>query len=186
MYLRNRTQSWLTQATFLRSNVEDAIKELLKLVRATRDEGEYLVHAAEVVAAFVRTGRYELTKDPPFEDAALARPVGTTEAEDWRAVPWVQAVVPLRLSRGDTIYLLLGPRDGARRYLSEDFCVLMRLGAAVVEHVEQLRSIQMQGLVSQAELKALQPRSTRIFSSARSTPCTGPLIAATPRPAAWF
>jgi two-component system, LytTR family, sensor kinase len=34
--------------------------------------------------------------------------------------------------------------------------VLMRLGAAVVEHVEQLRDIQMQGLVSQAELKALQ------------------------------
>ena len=69
---------------------------------------------------------------------------------------WVQAVVPLRFSRGDATYLLLGPRDGARRYLSEDFAVLMRLGAAVVEHVEQLRGIQMQGLVSQAELKALQ------------------------------
>jgi len=54
------------------------------------------------------------------------------------------------------MYLLLGPRDGARRYLSEDFAVLLRLGAAVVEHVEQLRGIQMQGLVSQAELKALQ------------------------------
>jgi two-component system LytT family sensor kinase len=156
VYLRNRTQSWLTQVIFLRSNVEDAIEELLKLVRATRDEGEYLLHAAEVIAAFVRTGRYELTKDSPFEDAALATPVGMTEAEDLRAAPWVQAVVPLRLSRGDTIYLLLGPRDGARRYLSEDFGVLMRLGAAVVEHVEQLRSIQMQGLVSQAELKALQ------------------------------
>ena len=156
VYLRNRTQRWLTQAIFLRSNVEDAIEELLKLLRTTRDEGEYLLHAAEVIAAFVRTGRYELTKDSPFEDAALATPVGMTEAEDWSAAPWVQAVVPLRLSRGDTIYLLLGPRDGARRYLSEDFGVLMRLGAAVVEHVEQLRSIQMQGLVSQAELKALQ------------------------------
>jgi two-component system LytT family sensor kinase len=51
---------------------------------------------------------------------------------------------------------MLGRRDGARRYLSEDFAVLMRLGAAVVEHVEQLRGVQMQGLVSQAELKALQ------------------------------
>ena len=73
-----------------------------------------------------------------------------------RGLAWVQAVVPLRFSRGDARYLLLGPRDGARRYLSEDFAVLMRLGAAVVEHVEQLRGIQMQGLVSQAELKALQ------------------------------
>jgi len=51
---------------------------------------------------------------------------------------------------------LLVPRDGARRYLSEDFAVLTRLAGSVVEHVEQLRGIQMQGLVSQAELKALQ------------------------------
>jgi two-component system, LytTR family, sensor kinase len=34
--------------------------------------------------------------------------------------------------------------------------VLARLGAAVAEHVEQLRNVQMQNLVSQAELKALQ------------------------------
>ena len=156
VYVRNRTQSWLTQVIFLRSNVEDAIEELLKLVRAKRDEGEYLLQAAEVIAAFVRTDRYELTKDSPFEDGDLATPVAVNEAEEWRVAPWVQAVVPLRLSRGDALYLLLGPRDGARRYLSEDFGVLMRLGASVVEHVEQLRSVQMQGLVSQAELKALQ------------------------------
>jgi two-component system LytT family sensor kinase len=60
------------------------------------------------------------------------------------------------LSRGDIQYLLLGPRDGGRRYLSEDLGVLARLGAVMVEHVEQLRSTQMQSLVSQAELKALQ------------------------------
>ena len=34
--------------------------------------------------------------------------------------------------------------------------VLSRLDAATVEQVEQLRGIQMQNLVSQAELKALQ------------------------------
>jgi LytS/YehU family sensor histidine kinase len=54
------------------------------------------------------------------------------------------------------MYLLLGARDGGRRYLSEDFAVLTRLGAGIVEQVEQLRAIQMQNLVSQAELKALQ------------------------------
>ncbi len=142
VYVRNRVQSWLTQAIFLRSNVDDALQELLKLMRETQNERDYLLRAAEMVAAFLRTGRYELTSDPPVEGAAQA--------------PWVQAVVPLRFSRGDAMYLLLGPRDGARRYLSEDFAVLLRLGATVVEHVEQLRGIQMQGLVSQAELKALQ------------------------------
>ena len=142
VYLRNRVQTWLTQVIFLRSNVEDALEELRKLARATRDEGQYLAYAAEMIAAFLRTARHELTADASVGEGEQAL--------------WVQAVVPLRFSRGDAMYLRLGPRDGARRYLSEDFAVLMRLGAAVVEHVEQLRSIQMQGLVSQAELRALQ------------------------------
>jgi len=142
VYIRNRVQSWLTQVIFLRSNVDEALQELLKLARATRDEKEYLSHAAEVVAAFLRTGRHELTPESPREDGKRA--------------PWVQAIVTLRFSRGDAMYLLLGPRDGARRYLSEDFAVLARLVAAVVEHVEQARGVQLQGLVSQAELRALQ------------------------------
>jgi two-component system, LytTR family, sensor kinase len=141
VYVRNLVQSWLTQVIFLRSNVDGALEELLKLARAARDEGEYLSRAAEVIAAFLRAARFDLVH-------------GLYRHGDSPA--WVQAVVPLRFSRGDAKYLLLGPRDGGRRYLSEDFAVLMRLGAAVVEHVEQLRSIQMQGLVSQAELKALQ------------------------------
>jgi hypothetical protein len=140
VYIRNRVQSWLTQVIFLRSNVDGAVEELAKLIRATREESEYLPRAAEVIATFLRAARFELADGVPAGDGPA----------------WVQAVVPLRFSRGDARYLLLGPRDGARRYLSEDFAVLTRLGAAMVEHVEQLRGIQMQGLVSQAELKALQ------------------------------
>jgi two-component system, LytTR family, sensor kinase len=156
VYVRNRVQSWLTQVIFLRSNIEGALEELLKLARATRDEQEYLCHAAEMIAAFVRTSRYQLTIESHAEDRELAKLTAVSEAGSYRLASWVKAVVPLRFSRGDARYLLLGPRDGARRYLSEDFAVLMRLGAAVVEHVEQLRGVQMQGLVSQAELKALQ------------------------------
>ena len=83
-------------------------------------------------------------------------PLAVLDAPNWSLPAWVQAVVPLRFSRGDARYLLLGPREGGRRYLSEDFAVLARLKAAVVEQVEQLRGVQMQNLVSQAELKALQ------------------------------
>jgi two-component system LytT family sensor kinase len=78
------------------------------------------------------------------------------EAGNWKLPSWVHAVVPWRFSMGDTRYLLLGPRDGGRRYLSEDLVVLTRLGASVIEQVEQLRGVQMQNLVSQAELRALQ------------------------------
>ena len=68
----------------------------------------------------------------------------------------MEAVVPFRFSRGDAAYLLLGSRQGSRRYLSEDFNLLGRLSGAVVEHLEQFRSAQMRSLVSQAELRALQ------------------------------
>ncbi len=151
VYVRNRIQSWLTSVVFLRSNVDEALEELVRLVRASQDESVYLPAAAEVIAGFVRATRFELT------DRA---PVGETG----------QAVVPLRFSRGDARYLLLGPREGGRRYLSEDFGALMRLGAAVVEHVEQLRGIQMQGLVTQAELKALQAQiNPHFFFNALNT-----------------
>jgi hypothetical protein len=147
VYVRNRVQGWLTRAIFLRSNVDEVLEQLRKLALTTQVESKYVEQAAQMIAAFVRAARFELTEHPA--------PGGKQT--------WVQAVVPLRFSRGDAQYLLLGQRDGARRYLSEDFAVLLRLGAAVVEHVEQVRGIRMQGLVSQAELRALQAQMNPHF-----------------------
>ncbi len=61
-----------------------------------------------------------------------------------------------RFSRGDGRLLLLGPRRGGRRYLSEDMEALDRLTSVVSEQVERNRSAEMLALVSQAELSALQ------------------------------
>lgn len=155
VYVRNAIQQWLTRAVFLRSNVNQALEELQTPFRADQDESAYLRPAAELIANFVRATRFELV-----EQGIL----GTVPSA------WVQARVPLRFSRGDCRYLLLGSRDGGRRYLSEDFAVLARLGAAVVEHIEQLRGVQMQGLVSQAELKALQAQiNPHFFFNALNT-----------------
>jgi LytS/YehU family sensor histidine kinase len=68
----------------------------------------------------------------------------------------VQALAPLRFSRGDAYLLALGSRTGGRRYLSEDIEVLERLSTIVCEQVERIRNSEMQALVSQAELRALQ------------------------------
>jgi hypothetical protein len=155
VYIRNQTQAFLTRTIFLRSNIDAALGELQLLARASKNEQEYMRHAAGVIAGFLRTSRFELTAERPLRHE-IATPMAVADTERRRVPHWVQAVVPLRFGRGDAGYILLGPRDGGRRYLSEDFGVLVRLAAAVVEQVEQLRSAQMQNLVSQAELKALQ------------------------------
>jgi two-component system LytT family sensor kinase len=139
VYLHNRAQGWLTRVIFLRLNVEQAVEELQHGARSTRTEEDYLALAAEVIGRFLRARRFELA-------AAHVVP----------AESWVQAVAPWRFSRGDARYLLLGQRAGGRRYLSEDFAVLARLSGVVVEHVEQVRAIEMENLVAQAELKTLQ------------------------------
>jgi|HubBroStandDraft_1064217.scaffolds.fasta_scaffold00638_8 two-component system LytT family sensor kinase len=156
VWVHNRIQRLLTSAIFLRSNVDEAIRELQDLSLAAGAEPEYLRLAAEAIARFLHARRSELTDRNPTAGRPFAAPVAVLDAEHFAVPPWVQAVLPLRFSRGDAAYLLLGPRGGGRRYLSEDLGVLTRLGAAVAEHVEQLRSVRMQNLVSQAELKALQ------------------------------
>jgi len=140
-YLGNRMQRLLTRVIFLRANVEEPLHELRDLSRAVPTEAEYLDLAAATISRFLHAGRFELSREAPADSGLPS---------------WAQAVLPLRFSRGDARYLLLGQRRGGRRYLSEDYAVLGRLGSAVVEHIEQMRGVEMQSLVSQAELRALQ------------------------------
>jgi two-component system LytT family sensor kinase len=156
VYLRNRMQKLLTKVIFLRSNLEESINELHDVARATTSEPDYLNYAAEVIVRFFGTERFALSGDPPLKIGELEAPVAVMDIANWNVAPWVQAVVPLVFSRGDAKYLLLGPRKGGRRYLSEDYSALERQRSVVIQHVEQARSAQMQNLVSQAELRALQ------------------------------
>ena len=157
VYVRNRTQSLLTRVLFLRSNIDEVMRSLENLARGSQSEADYLNGAAGLIARFLRTQRYELTTRRPVEDSPLASPVTVASRAGVAAAPtWTQAILPMRFARGDAAYLLLGPRDGGRRYLSEDLAALARLGTTVVEQIEQLRSLELQNLVAQAELRALQ------------------------------
>jgi two-component system, LytTR family, sensor kinase len=156
VWLHNRIQSLLTRAIFLRANVDEALHELQGLSLAVPTEPGYLQCAAEAIARFLHASRFDLTAENPAGGQLLPAPVAVLDTKPWNVPSWVLAVLPMRFARGDAAYLLLGPRDGGRRYLSEDLRVLARLGAAVCEHVEQSRNSRMQNLVSQAELRALQ------------------------------
>jgi two-component system, LytTR family, sensor kinase len=156
VYLRNRMQRLLTRALFLRANIEEPLRELHELGHSAPSEGEYLNSASETIAGFFGAERHELCRDRLGETADLAAPVAVLDPANWKLPLWVEAIIPLRLAQGDATFLLLGSRKGGRRYLSEDFTVLGRLAVTVVEHVEQIRGLQMQQLVSQAELRALQ------------------------------
>jgi two-component system, LytTR family, sensor kinase len=161
--LRAKVQSWLTRAVFRRPELDGAIQRLRTAPAGSRDESEYLLWAAAEIGKFMNANevrlvpRHALHATAGVEDSVDSIPVN--DAPSLRRSPgleWAQALVPLRLSSGDVQYLVLGRRKGGRRYLSEDLKALNRLAATVVEQIERLRTSEMQRLVSQAELRALQ------------------------------
>ena len=138
-YLRGRVQRFLTRAVFLRSNPEQTVSRLREIGDSVSAEPEYLAAAAEAIANYFSAAQFEVT-----------------DSGESYVPAWVQAKASLRFSRGDARMLLLGPRRGGRRYLSEDMEALDRLASVVSEQVERKRSAEMLALVSQAELSALQ------------------------------
>jgi two-component system, LytTR family, sensor kinase len=134
--LRGRLQQWLTRAVFRRPSIDRALQNIRTRPAPGEAEPQYLSWAASEMAAFVNTDRFELASTDRLE--------------------WAEAAIPLRFSQGDQLNVILGRRRGGRRYLSEDLACLVRLAAAVTEQVERLRATEIQRLVSQAELRALQ------------------------------
>jgi len=163
-YLRGVVQRWLTQAVFRRSDISGVVRELRSKAGESHDESAYFTWAAGRLAEVAATQRFEL-----LEYAASLDRSGSTmrdldypslaEDEPWLARDarwnWAEAVVPIRLSQRDVRNLLLGRRQGGRRYLSEDLRALSQLARVVAEEMERFRSTEMQRLVSEAELRAL-------------------------------
>ncbi|HYA16005.1 MAG TPA: histidine kinase [Bryobacteraceae bacterium] len=148
---RTRAQRFLTRTVFLRSSVDRSISRLRDLTASS--ESSYLDAAAAIVAEFFSARRFEIV---PAADRVPESAIAVLDAARWTVPSWVQALAPMRFSRGDTRLLLLGSRTGGRRYLSEDIELLDRLSAIATEQVERIRNGEMQQLVSQAELRALQ------------------------------
>lgn len=161
--LRSQIQQWLTRVVFRRPDLNKALHEMQSRSVLFTDESSFLDWAGAELARFMHTERVEIVPEAScrhlLRGPDLLFPVPASDLPALRQSPefaWVEAVVPLRLAHGDVRYLLLGRRHGGRRYLSEDLQSLSRLTTMIVEQVERFRNLEMQRLVSQAELRALQ------------------------------
>jgi signal transduction histidine kinase len=145
--LRSQLQRLLTHVRFGRSDLDRALADLRNLCSTVSDESAFIDQASRSLAEFLGADIRTREGHPHVE------PVYPTLISDSDGV---ELIVPLRFSSTDVRYLLLGPRRGGRRYLSEDLRAVERLAAQIVEHVEHLRAVEMRRLVTQAELRALE------------------------------
>jgi len=136
-WLRNRVQALLTRAVFRHGNLAD-LAERLRNSPAFESDERYLAWAAEMLAATVKTSDFAVVE------------------QNSPAPEWAEAVIPLRMEQGVWRSILLGRRDGGRRYLGEELDALTRAGGEIAARMETLREQEMSRLVTQAELRALQ------------------------------
>lgn len=148
-------QQLLSKVVFRQSDVRAATNALRAGAAEFRGETEYLLWSSQRIAAFAGAGRFEIAEGPPALDypSIAAGIPWLRQKEHWN---WVEAAVPVRPVQTAPRILLLGRRRGGRRYLSEDLHALNQLASAAAEEVERFRAAEMQRLVSEAELRALQ------------------------------
>lgn len=126
--LRQRLQGWLTQSVFLRRDPDHLAQRLLTL---EGNESDVLAQSAALLAAHFRAPQWRLEPHPaPEADAALK----------------------LQFLKGDAVFLNLR----GRRFLSEDLASLDHFGVLITREVDRARNRELERLMAQAELKALQ------------------------------
>ena len=161
--LRTSIQRWLTKVVFRRPDLDRTLNDLRAGSPALSNEADYLPWAAQAMTAFMSATRWQIAAEAELRvflgGLEILFPSPVVDIPGLRTAPsyeWTEALVPLRLAPQDVRYILLGRRRGGRRYLSEDLQALNKLATVIVEQVERFRETEMQRLVSQAELRALQ------------------------------
>ncbi len=160
--LRGLVQRWLTEAVFRRPNLENVLQQI-RTRPEWHGEAEFVSWATGLITSFMKAERsLPITEAQPAgfsEGPDIFFPVPASDAPRLRnheSYRWAEAIVPLRFSVGKVTYILLGRRRGGRRYLSEDLRAMGRLATAITEQIDRYHDSEMQRLMVQAELRALQ------------------------------
>ncbi len=146
----------LENALFGRKNVGEASRTV-RALEADSDTA-LLVQASRCLAEFVSAERWELLATAVDIQAARseAAPAPVFDILTASGHPWPEAVVALRDGAGTSRPLLLGSREGGRRYLSVDLADLDILAAEVNSRVERMRREEQDNLLREAEMATLR------------------------------
>ncbi|MBV8847690.1 MAG: histidine kinase [Bryobacterales bacterium] len=160
---RGEVQRWLTKVVFRRPELDAALQEIESKGSSFATEADFVKWASGYLGRFVSSDRVEAVPDHVVklhpEISCLVFPALSSDVAALRHAPelaWAEVIVPLPSGPTESRYLLFGRRKGGRRYLSEDLQALSRLTAAIMAQIDRFRNLEMQRLVSEAELRALQ------------------------------
>ena len=155
-FVRSHLRGWVQAALFRRGDVAEVAGRLGSA--ASADESEFLEEAAKQIARFISAKRWRLLGEgiSGSNTKAEVLPIGALDGLPEESGRWAEVAVPVRIAGDEPRTLLLGRREGGRRYLSEDLADLDLLAAEVAGQVERLRRDAQRRLLSEAELETLR------------------------------
>jgi two-component system, LytTR family, sensor kinase len=148
--LHGVVQTWLTRAVFRRPNADESARKL----RLEGPQTGYLDWSVQQLAVFLDAERVEAVDS--LDSCGNSSPHPAADHIHRETPDWVEAMAPLNGPPGSKRLLLFGRRRGGRRYLSEDYTFLGQMAGIISERLSEFHSREMERLVSEAELKALQ------------------------------
>lgn len=151
-WLDARLQGFL----FRRNDAGEAIRRIRSL--SAESEDDLAKRTAEIIAGCVSANHWELLPAGGVEGVKRVEIAPSPYFDELRPprTYWAEAVVPLRGRHGVTYPLLLGSREGGRRYLSGDIADLEDLADEAANRMDRQRAAEQERLLRDAEMDTLR------------------------------
>lgn len=141
---------------FRRNDANEAVGRIRSLPAESEDD--LAKSMAEIIARFVSANHWELLPAVGAEGLKKVEIAPSPYFDELRPpnVYWAAAAVPLRVGQGVAYLLLLGSREGGRRYLSGDIADLEDLADEAANRIDRQRAEEQQQLLRDAEIDTLR------------------------------